>query len=101
VAPRISVTRLRAHGVRADMRVAPGTNVVRIAIYRARGGRRTGRALYVTHRVPLETGPMRVTLRGSGLLRKLRAGSYVMEVRAGRSVSSLGAVRRVGFRVTR
>src|SRR6185295_1768878 len=32
VAPRISVTRLRAHGVRADMRVAPGTNVVRIAI---------------------------------------------------------------------
>ena len=96
---RISVTRLRAQGLRASMRVQEGTNVVRIAIYKSRNGQRTGRALYVTTRAT-RAGLLHVTLRSRSLLRKLRAGTYVMEVRSGQSVASLGGVRRITFTVT-
>jgi hypothetical protein len=101
LAQRISITRLRLQGLRASMRVKEGTNVVRIAIYKARDGRKTGRALFVTNRAPRAAGLLRVTLRSSSLLKKLKAGSYVMEVRAGTNAASLGAVRRIAFRVTR
>ena len=100
LARRIDITRLRSQGLRASMQVQEGTNVVRIAIYKARDGRRTGRALYVTTRAA-RAGALRVTLRSRSLLRKLRAGTYVMEVRAGQSLASLGSVRRVTFTVTR
>ena len=96
---RISVTRLRAQGLHASMRVQEGTNVVRIAIYKSRNGQRTGRALYVTTRAA-RAGLLRVTLRSRSLLRKLRAGTYVMEVRSGQSIASLGGVRRIAFTVT-
>jgi len=96
---RISVTRLRAQGLHASMRVQEGTNVVRIAIYKSRNGQRTGRALYVTTRAT-RAGLLRVTLRSRSLLRKLRAGTYVMEVRSGQSVASLGGARRITFTVT-
>jgi len=96
---RISVTRLRAQGLHASMRVQDGTNVVRIAIYKSRNGQRTGRALYVTTRAT-RAGLLNVTLRSRSLLRKLRAGTYVMEVRSGQSVASLGGVRRITFTVT-
>jgi hypothetical protein len=81
------------------MRVQEGTNVVRIAIYKSRNGQRTGRALYVTTRAA-RAGLLRVTLRSRSLLRKLRAGTYVMEVRSGQSVASLDGVRRITFTVT-
>jgi hypothetical protein len=96
---RISVTRLRAQGLHASMRVQEGTNVVRIAIYKSRNGQRTGRALYVTTRAA-RAGLLGVTLRSRSLLRKLRAGTYVMEVRSGQSIASLGGVRRIAFTVT-
>ena len=96
---RISVTRLQAQGLRASMRVQEGTNVLRIAIYKSRNGQRTGRALYVTTRAT-RAGLLNVTLRSRSLLRKLRAGTYVMEVRSGQSVASLGGVRRITFTVT-
>jgi len=96
---RISVTRLRAQGLHASMRVQEGTNVLRIAIYKSRNGQRTGRALYVTTRAT-RAGLLNVTLRSRSLLRKLRAGTYVMEVRSGQSVASLGGVRRITFTVT-
>jgi chitobiase/beta-hexosaminidase-like protein len=97
---RISVTRLREQGLRASMRVQEGTNVVRIAIYKARNGQKTGRALYVTTRAT-RAGLLNLTLRSRSLLRKLRAGTYVMEVRSGHSLASLGSVRRITFTVTR
>jgi hypothetical protein len=74
--------------------------VVRIAIYKARDGRRTGRAVYVTTRAA-RAGALRVSLRGRSLLRGLRAGTYVMEVRSGQGLASLGSARLVAFTVTR
>lgn len=101
VARRVSLARLRAQGLRASMRVPDGTNALRIAVYRARNGQKTGRALFVTTRAPRAGALYRVTLRDPGLLRKLKAGAYVMEVRAGGSVASLGTPRRSAFTVTR
>lgn len=100
LARRISVTRLRAQGLRATMNVQEGTNVVRLAIYKARNGLKTGRALYSTTRTPTKAGLFRVSLRSSQLA-KLKPGRYVMEVRAGSSAGSLGAVKKFLFTVTR
>ena len=100
LARRINISRLRAQGLRTSMRVQEGTNVVRIAIYKSRHGQKTGRALYVTTRTPSKSGLYQVTLRSRSLLSKLKAGSYVMEVRAGRNASTLGSVRRIAFTVT-
>jgi hypothetical protein len=100
LARRISVTRLRAQGLRSTMNVQEGTNVVRFAVYKARGGQKTGRSLYTTNRTPARAGLFRATLRSSKLS-KLKPGQYVMEVRAGRSAASLGAVKKFAFTVTR
>jgi hypothetical protein len=100
LARRISVSRLRAQGLRGTMNVQEGTNVVRFAIYKARGGQKTGRALYTTTRTPTHAGLLRFSLR-SAKLAKLKPGQYVTEVRAGRSAASLGAVRKFAFTVTR
>ena len=73
--------------------------MVRIAIYKARNGAKTGRALFTTTRTPRSAGLFRVTLRSSKLS-KLKPGVYAMEVRAGRNAGSLGAARTTTFRVT-
>jgi len=99
LARRISIARLQQQGLRASMRVKEGTNVVRIAIYKARNGKKAGSAIYMTNRVA-RAGLLRVTLRSGGLVAKLRAGTYVMEVRSGQSLGSLGATRRIAFTVT-
>lgn len=100
LARRISITRLRVQGLRASMNVEEGTNVIRIAISKARNGAKTGRALFTTTRTPRSAGLFRVTLRSSKLS-KLKPGSYVMEVAAGRSAATLGKISRVVFTVTR
>jgi hypothetical protein len=100
LARRISVTRLRGQGLRGTMNVQEGTSVVRFAIYKARGGQKTGRALYTTTRTPTHAGLFRFSLR-SAKLAKLKPGQYVTEVRAGRSAASLGAVKKFVFTVTR
>jgi hypothetical protein len=100
LARRISISRLRAQGLRASMNVQEGTNVVRIAIYKSRNGLRTGPAVFTATRTPRSAGLFRVTLRSSKLS-KLKPGAYVMQIRAGRSAASLGPVRSTTFRVTR
>jgi hypothetical protein len=100
LARRISVSRLRLKGLRATMSVQEGTNVLRFAVYKAKGNSKTGRALYTTSRTPSRAGLFRTTLRSSKLS-KLKAGRYVLEVRAGRSAASLGAVKKFVFTVTR
>jgi hypothetical protein len=101
LAQRISLTRVRTQGLRLSMRLEEGTRVVRIAVYRSKGnGQRTGAALFAGYQVPAKAGLFRVTLRGS-LLRRLRAGQYVVEVQPGQSRTSLGTLSRHRFRVTR
>jgi hypothetical protein len=100
LARRISVSRLRARGLRGTMNVQQGTNVVRFGVYKARGNSKTGRALYTASRTPTHAGLFRFSLRSSKLS-KLKAGRYVLEVRAGRSAASLGAVKKIVFTVTR
>jgi hypothetical protein len=98
---RVSVTRLRTQGLRVSMRLKPGTKTVRMAIYRARNGKKTGRAVFTTTRTARAAGLYRATLRSRKLTRALKPGAYVMEVRGGSSASSLSAVRRIAFTVTR
>jgi hypothetical protein len=98
---RISRTRLKLQGLRASMRLEDGTKMVRISIYNARKGQKRGSALYSTTRRPSTSGQYSVRLLSRSLLSKLRRGSYVIEVRAGRDAASLGAVRRIGFTITR
>ena len=98
---RISVTRLRIRGLRIAMRLPASTGVVRFAVYRAKNTERTGRALAIGYRVPARSGVYRLVLRDRVLLHKLKAGSYVLQVRPGRSRSDLGATASVTFTVTR
>jgi Protein of unknown function (DUF1573) len=98
---RVSVSRLRTQGLRVSMRLKPGTKTVRMAIYRARNGKKTGRAVFTTTRTARAAGLYRPTLRGRTLTRALKPGAYVMEVQGGSSASSLSAVRRFVFTVTR
>jgi hypothetical protein len=101
VARRISLARLGRRGLQASMRLPQGTGAVRIAVHRARDGRRSGSALLVASRSPRAAGVYRVALRDRSLLRRMRPGQYVLEVRAGRSAATLGRVTRVAFRVIR
>jgi hypothetical protein len=52
-------------------------------------------------RTASQAGLLRVTLRDRALLRRLRPGLYVIEVRPGTSRTALGATARSIFRVTR
>jgi hypothetical protein len=100
LAQRISITRLRAQGLRLSMRVPNGARVVRIAVHRARNGQKTGRALFAGYR-NVTAGQFRATIRDRSLLGRLGAGQYVVEVRAGASRSALAFASRRGFRVNR
>jgi hypothetical protein len=98
---RISTARLRAQGLRVAMQLPAGTQVVRFAVYRTRSGKRLGRALAIGYRVPSRAGAYRLVLRDRALLRKLKRGSYVLDIRAGASRSALGPTSSIGFTVTR
>ena len=100
LARRISITRLRVQGLRASMTVPRGASVVRVAVYKARNGKKTGRALAVSTGTA-RAGLHRVTLRNAALLRKLKTGAYVLEAQTGQSESSLGTAARMTFTVTR
>lgn len=98
---RISTARLRAQGLRVVMGLPEGTQVLRLAVYRAVKGEKSGPALFSGYRVPGRAGTYRVSLRDRTLVRKLRSGLYVLEVQAGQSRSTLGTPHRQLFRVTR
>ncbi len=101
VARRISVTRLRAQGLRMVMRLPSGTDTVRFAVYRARNGKPTGSALATGSRKPTRAGTYRLTLRSPSLLRKLKPGAYVLQVRAASARNGQGPAASVAFTVTR
>ena len=101
VAKRITVARLRLRGLRVAMQLPAGTGIVRIAVFRQRGGRAQGRALAQTVRLPSASGRYVVTLRTRALLRSLRPGRYVVLVTPGRELGDRGATSTAAFTVTR
>jgi hypothetical protein len=101
IARHVSLSRLRLRGLQASMSLPSETQVLRIAVYRARNGRRSGAPLLITNRLPRTGGVYRVALRNASLVRRLRPGLYVTEVRVGQSAATLGTAARAFFRVTR
>jgi hypothetical protein len=83
------------------MQLPRGTQVVRVAVFRQSGGRRTGSALAKALRLPSASGRYVVRLRGSALLRSLRPGRYVVEVTPGRDLDDRGSTSTVAFTITR
>ena len=100
-ARQITVARLRAKGLRFTMRLPSGSEVLRIAIYRERDGRRSGSALVRALRLPGVSGAYVVHMRSREIVRRLRPGRYIVEVTPGRDVDDRGATSRILFRVVR
>jgi len=100
LARRISITRVRGQGLRLSMRLPAGTKVVRVAIYRARNGRKEGKAIARALRLPGASGRYVIQLRSRDLVRRLQPGRYVVEVTPGRDLGDTGATSRVLFTVT-
>jgi hypothetical protein len=102
VASSIKSARLRARGLRATLGLGSTAHVVRVRVFRAtRGGKKTGKALASTFRVPLTAGTLRVTLRSRSLIARMRPGRYLVEARAGESRSTLQAPLTRRLRVVR
>jgi hypothetical protein len=95
---RVSVATLRRSGLRISMRLPAGSRAVSLRIYRARGGRPSGRPLVSTVRTVSADGRYAVTIRGTAV-RRLRAGSYVLQVRSGRSRTALAGLVSRSFRI--
>jgi hypothetical protein len=89
----LSVAVLRGHALRVTMRVGSGARLVRLRVLGARGG-----AALLTAVKPVRDGRVSITLGGRAM-RALKAGSYVLEARAGASRSALGAATRKPFRL--
>jgi hypothetical protein len=100
LARRISLARARAQGLRVAMTLPSGTNVVRVAVFRSRGGVASGRALARTLRLPTRSGRYVVNLRSRALLRALKAGRYVVQVTPSRGGSDRGRTTSATFTIT-
>jgi hypothetical protein len=98
---RVRASRLRSHGLRAVVGLDAETQLVRFALYRARGGRPNGKALAIGYRLTRsDSAYYRLRLRDRALMRKLKPGRYVLQITPGRSLTDLGVTRQVGFTVT-
>ena len=95
---RRSITRrgLRRSGLRGSARLAKGTEVLRVRLYRVVGRKRT--LVLTTYRFPSRSGRYAFVLK-SKKVRGLRRGRYVLEATPGRSRQSLGVAQQVTFRV--
>ena len=101
LARRIGVTRAKSRGVRVAMTLPSGTKVVRIAVFRSRGGQASGRALTRVLRRPSSSGRYVVTLRSRALIKALKPGRYVVSVTPGRSLADRGRTSLAAFTITR
>lgn len=89
----LSIAVLHGHALRVSMRLGGGAKVVRLRVFRARGG-----SALMTAVKPTLGGRVTITL-SSHAMRALKAGSYVLEARAGASRTALGAATRKAFRL--
>jgi hypothetical protein len=96
----MSLSRAKARGLRVAMTLPSGTKVVRLAVFRSRGGAASGRALTRVVRLPAQSGRYVVTLRSRALLKALKAGRYVVQVTPGRSLDDRGGTTTTAFAIT-
>jgi chitobiase/beta-hexosaminidase-like protein len=101
LARRISISRAKARGLRVAMVLPSGTRVVRLAVFRARDGQPSGRALTRVLRLRNASGRYVVTLRGRALLKALKPGRYVVQVTPGRDLDDRGRASLAAFTITR
>jgi hypothetical protein len=99
VRSRIPRARVRAQGLQLALRVAGDANVVRVQIQRMSGGRR-GPLVAQAFRPPT-SNPVRLRLAGRDLRRQPTPGRDRIEVAAGMSPTTLGAVATAPLRVVR
>jgi hypothetical protein len=99
VPARIARARVRAHGLRLVLRIAGEANAVRVRIHRMSGARR-GPLVAQAFRPPT-SNPVRLRLSDREIRRRLTPGRYRIEVAAGTTRTTLGAVSARPTRVVR
>ncbi|MEA2286644.1 MAG: hypothetical protein QOJ21_2687 [Solirubrobacteraceae bacterium] len=97
---RVTRARVLRRGLRLSMRVSEGTEVVRVAIYRTRRGKRSARPVYLAFRLVPRAGVFRLTLDSRALRQRLKPGRYQLNVTPGQSRRQLGSTTKTFFRVT-
>jgi hypothetical protein len=102
VRPRMKLSTLKQRGVRVAIAVPGKTGIVKLALYRAAGGRRSGPAL--TTLVKLLNGTeqdLSITLNDARLRKQLKVGKYVLVVTPGTQSNNLGVAASFPFSVIR
>ncbi|MEA2247972.1 MAG: large repetitive protein [Solirubrobacteraceae bacterium] len=100
VTGRLTTRSLRRQGLRIGMRLNPGTKVVSVRIYRVRKGKSAGAPVVSAQSFPAAAGGFAVALK-PGQVKGLRAGRYLVQVRAGGASSALGRATNVLIAVRR
>ena len=98
---RLSRARALRRALRLTMRLPRDTEIVRIAVFRVRGGKADRTPIWVGYRVPSHAGLYRLRLDSRTLRRRLKAGVYQVNVRPGTSKRALGRTITTRIRVTR
>jgi hypothetical protein len=101
---RMSRARVLRRGLRLSMRLPADAEVLKLAVYRVRGGRVNRRPVWLGYRVVGRLGPgglYRVRLDSRTLRRRLKAGLYQLNVTPGVSKRQLGATSTTRIRITR
>lgn len=93
----VSRRKAQRDGLRITTRLAKGTEIVRIAVFRRTAGGR--RLLASGRRVPLASGVYRLRLKDPRLRRALTRGTYEVELTPARSSTEPGTTARRTFRV--
>jgi hypothetical protein len=97
---RVTRARILQRGLRLSMRLPEGTEVVRVAIYKNSGHRRSRRPVYLAFRLAPRAGLFRLTLDSRALRQQLKVGRYQLNVAPGASRRQLGRTTTTFFRVT-
>ena len=81
--------------------MAAGVRYVRISVFRVNGNRRASRPIWVEIRRVRRAGAYRAVLGSRRLIRRLRPGTYQVEIRTGRTRATRGRPVTMRFRVSR
>ena len=98
---RMSRARVLRRGLRLSMRVPAGAEILKIAVYRVRGGRAIRKPVWLGFRAVNRTGLYRMRLNSRALRRRLKTGLYQVNVTPGVSRRELGRTTTTRIRITR